>query len=64
MTVLEIKGQISRLKSRDLKELHIHLVRLRQNTLEWKKAAARKIRAVQAGRFISAEEIEERLSRG
>jgi predicted transcriptional regulator len=64
MTVLEIKNQMSRLKSREIKELHTHMVRLRHGTAEWKKATAKKLRAVEAGRFITAEEIEERLGRG
>ncbi|EIP96913.1 hypothetical protein OpiT1DRAFT_01340 [Opitutaceae bacterium TAV1] len=63
MTVLEIKNQMAGLKARDLKELHLHLIRLRHSTPEWKKATAKKIRAVQAGRFITSEAIEKRLSR-
>jgi hypothetical protein len=35
------------------------MIRLRHGTAEWKKATARKLRAVEAGRFITAEEIED-----
>jgi hypothetical protein len=51
MTVLELKRRVSRLNSRELRELHAHIVKVRHNAPEWKKATARKIRAVQAGRF-------------
>jgi len=64
MTVLELKNHISSLKPREINELHAHLARLRHTTPEWKKATARKIRAVQAGRFITEEQIEEHLARG
>jgi hypothetical protein len=64
MTILELKNRISSLKPREINELHAYLARLRHTTPEWKKATARKIRAVQAGRFISEEQIEEHLARG
>ena len=64
MTVLELKNRISSLKPREINELHAYLARLHHTTPEWKKATARKIRAVQAGRFISEEQIEEHFARG
>ncbi len=64
MTVLEIKNQMSRLKPREIKALYTHTVRLRHGTVEWEKATAWKVRAVETGRFITAEEIEERPGRG
>ncbi len=36
---------------------------LRHSTPEWKRSTARKIRAVQAGRFVTAEELEARIAR-
>lgn len=63
MTVLEIKREISRLKTSDLKEVQAHILRMRRQTPEWRKAMARKLRAVQAGRFVTAEELETRLAR-
>jgi len=63
MTVLEIKREISRLKGRGLKEVHSHIVRLRHATPEWRKSMARKLRAVEAGKFITAEELEVRIAR-
>lgn len=63
MTLLAIKHQMKALKSRDLKELQSYLIRLRHSTSEWKQSTAKKIRAVQAGRFVTAEELEARIAR-
>lgn len=63
MTLLAIKHQMSQLKPHDLKELQTYLVRLRHSTPEWKRATAKKIRAVQAGRFVTAEALEARIAR-
>ncbi len=63
MTLLAIKHQMKQLKPRDLKELHGYLIRLRHSTPEWRRATARKIRAVQAGRFVTAEALEARIAR-
>jgi hypothetical protein len=64
MTLLAIKHQMKGLKPRELKELNSYLIRLRHSTPEWRRATAKKIRAVQAGRFVTAEALEERISRG
>jgi len=63
MTLLAIKHQMKRLKARELKELHSYLIRLRHSTPEWRRATAKKIRAVQAGRYVTAEALEERIAR-
>jgi hypothetical protein len=63
MTLLAIKHQMKQLKPRELKELHSYLIRLRHSTSEWKRATAKKIRAVQAGHFVTAEALEERIAR-
>lgn len=63
MTLLAIKHEMKRLKPRELKELQTYLIRLRHNTPEWRRATARKIRAVQAGRYVTAEELEKRIAR-
>ena len=64
MTLQEIKQAMEGLGHRDLRELQAHLIRLRHNTPEWKRATARKIRAVQAGKGIPIEELEARFARG
>jgi hypothetical protein len=63
MTVLELKRTISRLNSRELNELHAHIARLRHSTPEWRKQMAKKLRAVEAGKFVTAEQIEARIAR-
>ncbi len=63
MTLLAIKHQMKRLRPRELSELHSYLIRLRHSTPEWRRATAKKIRAVQAGRYVTAEALEKRLSR-
>jgi hypothetical protein len=64
MTLLAIKHQMKRLKPRELRELNAYLIRLRHSTPEWRRATAKKIRAVQAGRYVTAEALEERIARG
>ena len=63
MTLLAIKHQMKRLRARELRELHVDPIRLLYSTPEWKRTTAKKIRAVQAGRYVTAEALEERLSR-
>lgn len=63
MTLLAIKHQMKQLKSRELRELQSYLIRLRHSTPEWKRVTAKKIRAVQAGRYVTAEALEERIAR-
>lgn len=61
MTVLELKREANRLKPREVKELRIHLMRLSKTSPEWKKSMARKLNAVVAGKFITAEQMEAKL---
>jgi hypothetical protein len=64
MSLLELKQEVSRLNRRERQELQAYLIRLRHNTPEWKKATAKRIKAMQAGRRVTAEELEVRVSRG
>lgn len=64
MSLLELKQAASRLSKREREELHAYLIRLRHNTPEWKRATAKKIRAMQAGKRVSAEDLEARIARG
>lgn len=63
MSILELKQAASRLSKREREELQAYLIRLRHNTPEWKRATARRIRAMQAGKRVSAEELEARIAR-
>lgn len=64
MSILELKQAASRLSKREREELHAYLIRLRHNTPEWKRSTAKRIRAMQAGKRVSAEEMEARIARG
>ena len=63
MSVLELKQKISRLSARDRKEIQIYLLRLKRDTPAWKRATAKRIRDMQAGKQVSIEELEARLRR-
>ena len=64
MSILELKQAASQLSKRGREELHAYLIRLSHNTPEWKRAAARRIRMMQAGKRVSADELEARIARG
>ena len=64
MSILELKQAASRLSKREREELQAYLIRLRHNTPEWKRMTARRIRAMRAGKRVSAEELEVRITRG
>ena len=64
MSILELKQAVSKLTKREREELHAYLIRLRHNTPEWKRTTAKRIRSMQAGKRVSAEELEARISRG
>ena len=57
MSVLEISA-------RDRDEVQAYLLRVKRATPEWKKATAKKIREMQAGKAVSIAELEARFARG
>lgn len=61
--MLELKQKISRLSARERKEIQIYLLRLKRDTPAWKRATAKRIRDMQAGKQVSIEELEARLRR-
>jgi hypothetical protein len=63
MSVLELKQKISRLSPRERKEIQIYLLRLKRDTPAWKRATAKRIRDMQAGKQVSIEELEARMRR-
>lgn len=64
MSILELKQAASRLTKREREELHAYLIRLCHRTPEWKRKTARTIKAMQAGKRVSAEALEARIARG
>ena len=53
MSVLELKQELSRMSKRERQELHAYLIRLKHETPEWKKAAARRVAEMQKGRVVT-----------
>ena len=54
MSLLELKQAVSQLSNRQREELQAYLIRLRHNTPAWKRATAGRIRAMKAGKRVSA----------
>lgn len=62
MSVLELKQELSRMSKRERQELHAYLIRLKHETPEWKKAAARRVAEMKKGRVVTAAELQARIS--
>jgi hypothetical protein len=62
--VLKVKQAISRMSKQERREIQAYLIRLRHSTPEWKRATAKRIREMKAGKFITVEELEARIARG
>ena len=62
MSVLEIKQELSRMSKRDRQELQAYLVRLKHETPEWKKSAAKRVSEMKKGRVVTAAELQARIS--
>jgi hypothetical protein len=61
MSILELKQSISRLSQRERQELQLYLLHLKRETPAWKRATAKKIRHMQAGKFTTVEELRARI---
>ena len=64
VSVLEIKQSLSRLSQRERREIQIYLHQLKRTSPAWKKATAKRIAQVKAGKFTSLAELEARHRRG
>jgi hypothetical protein len=64
VSVLQIKQSLSRLSAREQREIQIYLHQLRRRTPAWKKATAKRIAEVQAGKYTTIEQLEQRHRRG
>jgi hypothetical protein len=61
---MEIKQTLSRLSARERRDIQIYLHQLKRTTPAWKKATAKKIDDVNAGKFTTLAELEARHRRG
>ena len=50
------------MSKRDRQELHAYLIRLKHETPEWKKAAARRVAEMKKGRVVTAAELQACIS--
>jgi len=61
MSILQVKQTLSRMSQRERQEVQLYLLRLKRDTPSWKRATAKKIRDMQAGRFTTIEELEKQI---
>ena len=64
MSVLELKQELSRMSKRDRQQLHASLIRLKHETPEWKKAAARRVAEMKKGCVVSTAKLRGAHQRG
>ncbi len=62
MSILEVKQTLSRMTQRERREIQLYLLRLKRDTPAWKKATAKTIRGMQAGKFTTVEQLKARLN--
>ena len=62
MSVLELKQEVSRMNKRGRQELFAYLIRLKHETPEWKKTAAKRVAEMKKGRVVTAAELAARIS--
>jgi hypothetical protein len=62
MSVLELKQELSRMSKRERQELHAYLIRLKHETPEWKRDAARRVAEMRKGRVVTTAELQARIS--
>jgi hypothetical protein len=49
------------MSQRERQEIQLYLLRLKRDTPAWKRATAKKIRAMQSGKFTTIEQLEARV---
>jgi len=64
VSVLQIKQSLSRLSAKEQREIQVYLHQLRRRTPAWKKATAKRIEEVRAGKFTTVAQLEALYRRG
>ena len=64
VSVLEIKQGLSRLNAGEVREIEIYLHKLKRDTPAARRATAKKLDAIKAGKFVTADQLEARIRRG
>jgi len=62
MSILQVKQTLSRMSQRDRREIQLYLLRLKHETSSWKRKTAKTIREMQAGKFVTVEQLKARLN--
>lgn len=63
MSVLQVKQALTRMSRGERREIQLYLLRLKRETPAWKRATAKTVRAMQAGRFTTLEQLKARIGR-
>ena len=61
MSILQVKQSLSRMSQRERQEIQLYLLRLKRETPAWRRATAKKIREMKAGRYTTIEQLETHL---
>lgn len=64
MSLLELKQKVARLSQRERRDLQLYMIKLKHQTPAWRKATARTIREMQAGKYTTIEQLEAIYRRG
>ena len=64
LELLSLKQELSRLTGSERKEISAYLLRLEQETEEWKTKAAQTIDSMKSGKKVSLDELREQLGHG
>lgn len=64
MTMLELKQQVSKLSERERRELNAYLIRLRHEKPEWRRMMTKRMKAMDQGKKLTMEQLQQRLARG
>ncbi len=62
MSTLQVKQTLSRMSQRERSEIQLYLLRLKRETPAWKRATAKTIREMQAGRYTTLDQLKARLN--
>ena len=62
MSIFQVKQTLSRMSQRERREIQLYLLRLKRESPAWKRATAKTIREMQAGKFTTVEQLRARLN--
>lgn len=62
MSILQVKQALSRMTLRERKEIQLYLLRLKRHTPAWKRATAKTIREMNAGRYTTLDQLKRRIA--